>query len=156
MTPTWIKIERRGNSIVGFVGPDGVTWAPMQNTHFSMSNNYYIGLGVTARNNSTVNTSTFTNVQKSVGIASSTFTPDPSKTYYIDSPVHNLRIGATGEGEDPYTTSTSSTGDDVEWKFVAKGNGSWHIQRAAGGSKPRLRSRNNGGADMQSTRCERQ
>ena len=151
VTPTWIKIERRGNSIVGFVGPDGVTWAPMQNTHFSMSNNYYIGLGVTARNNSTVNTSTFTNVQKSVGIASSTFTPDPSKTYYIDSPVHNLRIGATGEGEDPYTTSTSSTGDDVEWKFIAKGNGSWHIQRAAGGSKPRLRSRNNGEADMQST-----
>ena len=79
------------------------------------------------------------------------FVPDPLKTYYIDSPHHNLRIGATGEGEDPFTTSISTTGDQVEWEFVDRGNGSWHIQLAAGGSKPRLRSRNNGEADMNPT-----
>jgi len=60
-----------------------------------------------------------------------------------------LRIGATGEGEDPFTTSTSTTGAQVEWVFVDRGNGSWHIQLAVGGSKPRLRSRNNGESDMQ-------
>ena len=82
----------------------------------------------------------------------STFTPDPAKKYYIDNPYHNLRLAATGEAEDAYTTSTNTTGAHVEWKFVAKGNGSWHIQLDAGGTKPRLRTRNNGGeADMQPT-----
>jgi len=80
-----------------------------------------------------------------------TFTPDPNKTYYLDVPVHNLRLAATGESEDAYTTCSTDTGADVEWKFVAKGNGSWHIQRAAGGSTPRLRTDNSSLADMQAT-----
>ncbi len=77
--------------------------------------------------------------------------PDPNKTYYIDSPYHDLRLAATGESEDAYTTSTSSTSADVEWRFVDKGNGYWHIERAAGGSTPRLRTDKTENADMQST-----
>ncbi len=80
-----------------------------------------------------------------------TFTPDPNKTYYIDAPHHNLRLAATGESEDAYTTSTTTTGADVEWKFVDRENGYWHIQRAAGGSKPRLRTDQKEDADMQPT-----
>jgi len=79
------------------------------------------------------------------------FTPDTNKTYYIDVPVHNLRIGATGNSEDPFTTSTNTTGADVEWRFVSNGNGSWHIDRADGGSLPRLRTDATATADMQST-----
>ena len=82
---------------------------------------------------------------------STAFTPDPNKTYYIDSPHHNVRLAATGDSEDAYTTSRNTTGDDVEWKFVAQGNGSWHIQRAAGGTKPRLRTDSSELADMQET-----
>jgi len=80
-----------------------------------------------------------------------TFTPDPNKKYYIDSPIHNLRLAATGESEDAYTTATTTTGADVEWKFTDKGNGYWHLDRAAGGSKPRLRTDNSANADMQPT-----
>ncbi len=79
------------------------------------------------------------------------FIPDPNKTYYIDAPHHNLRLAATGESEEAYTTSTTTTGADVEWKFVDRENGYWHIQRAAGGSKPRLRTDQNEDADMQPT-----
>ena len=79
------------------------------------------------------------------------FTPDPEKTYYLDVPEHNLRLAATGESEDPYTTSTDVTGDDVEWQFIDKGNGYWHIQRAAGGTAPRLRTDGTLYADMQPT-----
>lgn len=79
------------------------------------------------------------------------FIPDPDKTYYLDVPEHSLRLAATGESEDAYTTSTNTTGADVEWKFVDKGNGYWHIQRAAGGSKPRLRTDSSLLADMQPT-----
>ena len=79
------------------------------------------------------------------------FIPDPNKTYYLDVPRHNLRLAATGESQDPYTTSTTATGADVEWKFVQNNNGYWHIQRAAGGSAPRLRTDNSLSADMQAT-----
>lgn len=90
----------------------------------------------------------FTEVE---GIVSS-FTPDPNKTYHIDSAFFsNTRLAATGNTEDIYIASSSTTGSDVEWKFVAKGNGYWHIQLASGGSMPRLRSDNAESADMQAT-----
>lgn len=73
------------------------------------------------------------------------------KTYYIDSIAHNIRLASDGESESPYTTSTNTTGSDVEWKFVDKGNGFYHIDRAAGGSKPRLRSDSSAFADMDPT-----
>ena len=81
----------------------------------------------------------------------SSFTPDPDKTYYIDCPKWDLRLAATGESEDAYTTSTSTTGDDVEWQFTDKANGYWHIDRAAVGSLPRLRTDNSEYADMNTT-----
>ena len=158
--PIWIKIERRGNNVVGFVGPDGISWSPMQNTVFNGRGTYYLGLGVTAHNNNLVSTARFTNVRISTGTVqptptpsppTSTFTPDPNKSYYIDNLRHNLRLASTGNSENPYTTSLNNTDDDEKWKFVAKGNGSWHVQRAAGGTKPRLRSDNTAAADMQET-----
>ena len=85
------------------------------------------------------------------GEESSSFIPDPNKTYYIDNPHNNLRLAADGSSEAPYATSTNTTGDDVEWQFVDKGNGYWHIQRAAGGISPRLRTDNSLYADMQTT-----
>ena len=84
-------------------------------------------------------------------ILSQAFVPDPDKTYHIDMPVHNLRLAANGSSEDAYTTAINTAGADVEWKFVDKGNGSWHLDRAAGGSRPRLRTDNTANADMQET-----
>lgn len=80
------------------------------------------------------------------------FNPDPEKTYYLDVPEHGLRLAASGNSQDPYTVSTTNTGVNVLWKFVDKGNGYWHLQKADGGVMPRLRTRNNGGEpDMQPT-----
>ena len=77
--------------------------------------------------------------------------PNPNQRYYIDVPQHNLRLGATGQSEDAFTTGTNTTGANVEWQFVQNANGYWHIQRAAGGAVPRLRTDNSEFADMQST-----
>jgi len=79
----------------------------------------------------------------------STFIPDPNKTYYIDSLVHDLRLAATGNTEDPYTTAIETVNNDVKWKFTQNENGSWHIDRADGGTLPRLRTDNSSSADMQ-------
>ena len=85
------------------------------------------------------------------GPSSNAFIPDPGKIYHIDAPHWNTRLASTGQSEDPYTTTTNQTGADVEWRFVAKGNGFWHVQRAAGGAKPRLRTDATIFADMQET-----
>ncbi len=79
------------------------------------------------------------------------FVPDPNKKYYIDAAYFNMRLAATGESEDAYLTSTTTTGPDVEWQFVAKGNGYWHLQRAAGGSRPRMRTDLTENPDMRPT-----
>jgi len=62
---------------------------------------------------------------------------------------HPLRVGATGESNDLFTTSTNTTGPDVEWRFISDGNDAWFIERAAGGSLARLRSDNTEFADME-------
>ena len=65
--PTWIMIERRGESITGYVGPDGVNWTPMQHTLFTLPKDCYIGLGVSSGNTEDLCTATFSNVQFSDG-----------------------------------------------------------------------------------------
>jgi len=65
--PIWIKLERRGESFVGYVGPDGVNWTPMHSSRIKMSEKFFIGLGVTSNNPEEKCIATFTNVQKSVG-----------------------------------------------------------------------------------------
>jgi len=73
------------------------------------------------------------------------------RTYYLDNQATRKRLASDGNSESPYTTAIGTTGPDVEWKFVAKGNGYYHLQRAAGGPIPRLRSNGTDLADMQAT-----
>jgi len=61
--PFWIKIERHGANIAGFVSPDGENWAAMQYTLFDMSDDYYIGLGVSSGSSSNLCTTVFSDVK---------------------------------------------------------------------------------------------
>ena len=79
------------------------------------------------------------------------FNPDPNKTYYINSYRWGTRLAANGSSQDAYMANANATGADVEWKFVQHSSGLWHLDRAAGGSAPRLRSDNSSNADMQAT-----
>jgi hypothetical protein len=66
-TPTasyWVKLERIGNIVTGYVSPDGTNWAA---TEVGRLDNppatWYVGLVVCSVANGTLNTSTFSNVQ---------------------------------------------------------------------------------------------
>jgi hypothetical protein len=64
-TPSyWVKLERLGNIITGYVSPDGTNWA---GTDVGRLDNapatLYVGLVVCSVANGTLNTSTFSNVQ---------------------------------------------------------------------------------------------
>jgi hypothetical protein len=60
----WVKLERIGNIVTGYVSPDGTNWAA---TDVGRLDNppatWYVGLVVCSVANGTLNTSTFSNVQ---------------------------------------------------------------------------------------------
>ena len=60
--PYWVSLVRSGNTFTGYRSPDGVTWTFVDSVSITMSSAAYIGLAVTSRDNSTLNTSTFDNV----------------------------------------------------------------------------------------------
>jgi regulation of enolase protein 1 (concanavalin A-like superfamily) len=61
--PYWVKLVRSGSSFSGYVSTDGVNWVQVGTTQsISMAQNVYIGLAVSANNNSILATATFDNV----------------------------------------------------------------------------------------------
>ncbi|MDF3056574.1 MAG: coagulation factor 5/8 type domain protein [Rariglobus sp.] len=66
-TPTasyWVKLERIGNIVTGYVSPDGTNWAATEVGRLdSPPATWYVGLVVCSVANGTLNTSTFSNVE---------------------------------------------------------------------------------------------
>ena len=61
--PHWVKLVRSGTAFTGFNSLDGVTWTQSAPTvGISMTNSIYVGLAVTAVNNSALNVSAFDSV----------------------------------------------------------------------------------------------
>lgn len=65
--PRWVRLVRNGNVFKAYISSNGNTWTLVRQFTMSMYSNYYIGLAVTARNNSTLNTSVFDNVSVQAG-----------------------------------------------------------------------------------------
>ena len=61
--PYWVKLVRSGNSLSGYLSPDGGAWRQVGATQtITMTGAVYFGLPVTAHNNTNLCTSTFDNV----------------------------------------------------------------------------------------------
>ena len=61
--PCWVKLVRSGNTFTGYRSPDGVTWMQQGSSQtFTMASTAYVGLAVTAHNNSSLCTATFDNI----------------------------------------------------------------------------------------------
>ena len=64
--PYWMKVVRNGNDFTAYISNDGNNWSQQGSAvTISMNSSVYIGLVVTAHNNSELNTSTFSNVSLS-------------------------------------------------------------------------------------------
>jgi hypothetical protein len=61
----WVKLERIGNMITGYISPDGTNWAATDVGRIdgTLPATIYVGLVVCSHANGTLNTSTFSNVQ---------------------------------------------------------------------------------------------
>jgi hypothetical protein len=62
VAPYWVQLVRSGNTFSGYLSPDGVSWTLVGSVTVSMGTDVYIGLAVTAHNNSLLDTATFDNV----------------------------------------------------------------------------------------------
>jgi hypothetical protein len=69
----WVKVVRSGSTFSGYASSDGINWVQVGSSQtINMAPNVYIGLAVSANNNSAVATATFDNVS-----ISSTAAPAP-------------------------------------------------------------------------------
>jgi hypothetical protein len=60
--PYWVRMLRVGSTFTGYKSSDGVNWVQVGSTSITFNNAAFIGLCVTAHNNTTRNTSTLENV----------------------------------------------------------------------------------------------
>ncbi|MCP4420424.1 MAG: DUF1349 domain-containing protein, partial [Chloroflexi bacterium] len=75
--PHWLRLVRAGNTISSYRSDDGQTWTLLQTVNITMGQNVYIGMAVTAYNNSTLTTAIFNNISVSGGVGA---TPTPTAT----------------------------------------------------------------------------
>lgn len=61
--PVWLKITRAGNVFTGSRSADGVTWTTMGSATIAIPSSAIVGLGVTSRANTVLQTATFDNVR---------------------------------------------------------------------------------------------
>ncbi|WP_234405564.1 PQQ-dependent sugar dehydrogenase [Paenibacillus sp. IHBB 10380] len=62
-SPTWVKLERKGNIIKGYVSNNGLNWGDLGNLTINMNASLYVGLAVTSHNVSNLSTATFDKVK---------------------------------------------------------------------------------------------
>lgn len=69
MTSYWLKLERMGNIITGYLSPDGTSWAATNVGRIDapVPDTVYVGLVVCSADNGTLNTATFRHVQVTGG-----------------------------------------------------------------------------------------
>lgn len=60
--PVWLKLVRASQNFTGYYSYDGTNWAQVSSQTVTMNGTVMAGLGVTAHNDSALNTATFTNL----------------------------------------------------------------------------------------------
>ncbi|WP_339265702.1 PQQ-dependent sugar dehydrogenase [Paenibacillus sp. FSL K6-1330] len=62
-SPAWIKLERKGNVIKGYVSNNGLNWGDLGNVTLNMNASLYVGLAVSSHNESKLSTAIFDKVK---------------------------------------------------------------------------------------------
>ena len=63
--PYWVKLVRSGDTFTGYVSADGQNWRRVDSVTIPMEKKIYVGLALSAHNNSALNSSLFDNVSVS-------------------------------------------------------------------------------------------
>jgi hypothetical protein len=63
--PHWLKLVRAGDTFTGFVSADGNDWQRVESVTIPMEKTLYVGLALSAHNNSALNSTLFDHVSVS-------------------------------------------------------------------------------------------
>ena len=86
----WVKLERIGNIVTGYVSPDGTNWAATDVGRLdSPPATWYVGLVVCSVANGTLNTSTFSNVQITGGNGGAPIVTPAAPAAFLAAPGEN-------------------------------------------------------------------
>jgi regulation of enolase protein 1 (concanavalin A-like superfamily) len=88
--PSWVKLQRRANTISAFLSPDGVNWTLVASDTFAMGASVYAGLGVSSHDTTRTATATFDNVRVTAA------PPPPPPPGTLPAPWSAQDIGAVG------------------------------------------------------------
>jgi len=66
--PYWVRLVRTGDTLQGFASPDGVNWTLVGTDTVTLGDPIFVGLAVTAHNNTLASTATFSDVQLQVPV----------------------------------------------------------------------------------------
>jgi glucose/arabinose dehydrogenase/regulation of enolase protein 1 (concanavalin A-like superfamily) len=61
--PHWVRLVRRGNTVVGYKSADGALWTLVGTATINLPGEVYVGLAVTSSNNAALTTATLDNVR---------------------------------------------------------------------------------------------
>ena len=105
--PYWVRLNRTGNTFTGYSSSNGTNWSTIGSVSITMSNSVYIGLAVTAHNNTNYNNAVFDQVQLTGGISNAPPTvtwvsPTNGSTFF---PGTNLTLLATASDPDGSITN---------------------------------------------------
>jgi len=114
--PFWVRLVRSGNTFTGYRSPNGVTWTQQGSaTTISMASTVYVGLAVTAHNNSALCAATFDNVTL------------PGWANWALPPVPTGLSGVAANGQAALTWLASSNATSYNIKRSTTNGGSYSI-----------------------------
>jgi len=97
--PYWISLVLSNNVLTGYASPDGMNWTPVGTNIISLGTSFYVGMAVTSKSNSVLNTSTFSNVSvSSVASAGATLQSDLQPLFQTVWQGTPLSFAVTGGG----------------------------------------------------------
>ena len=93
--PVWLRLVRRGSQFTGYFSANGTSWRTAGTATINMAATAYVGLAVTSRMDSALSRATFTNLQVSAGLSTTTL-PAPWTSRDLGSPALAGSASAAG------------------------------------------------------------
>ena len=85
VAPYWLSFIRAGNILSAYESPDGINWTLVGTNVYSMAHSIYVGLCVTSKSNTNLNTAVFDNVAVGPGTVVGMPVPMVSTSNYTSS-----------------------------------------------------------------------
>jgi len=148
-TSYWVKLERIGKILAGYISPDGTNWAATDVGQYNdMTETVYLGLTVCSGGNKTLNSTTFTHVQITGGDGQAPVASPAPPAAILASPGEKLvplrwqpSFGATSyavkrstSSGGPYQTIAKVTGTSYMDATVANGGTYYYVVTALNSS----------------------